>query len=167
MSTQSKEIEELRLYCRKIDSLVKSKGAKYEYCEARYKAAEVYKANGYRDFAYRQTLLAKNELHQIVKHSTKSISPDGKGFDLFELDDYCKEHDVETRENKLFWDLIFLESKDIFDSYLLYLEKDREPRDRFYYPKRDCLRKTGIVQGLQDLEDDILNILSISMPPGT
>lgn len=164
---EEKEIKELREYCRKIDTLVQQKGPKFEYCDARYKAAVIYKDNGYKDFAYRQTLLAKNELHQIVKHSTKSISPDQKGFDLFELDDYCKEHDVETAENKLFWDLLYLESQDIFDSYLLYLEKDREPKERFYYPKRDCLRKTGIVQGMQDLEDDVLNILTISMPPGT
>lgn len=164
---EEKEIKELREYCRKIDSLVKQKGPKLEYCDARYKAAVIYKDNGYKALAYRQTLLAKNELHQIVKHSTKNISPNGKGFDLFELDDYCKEHDVETAENKLFWDLLYLESQDIFDSYLLYLEKDREPKERFYYPKRDCLRKTGIVQGMQDLEDDVLNILTISMPPGT
>ena len=163
----SKEIEELRAYCRKIDDLVKKKGPKTEYCDARYKAAVIYKENGYKDFAYRQTLLAKNELYQIVKHKTKKISPDGNGYDLFELDDYCKEHEVETVENKLFWDLLYLESQDKFDSYLLYLEKDREPKERFYYPKRDCLRKTGIVQGMQDLEDDILNILTISMPPGT
>ena len=162
-----KEIEGLRVYCRRIDELVKKKGAKTEYCEARYKAAQIYLENGYKDFAFRQTLLAKNELHQIVKRSTRSISPDGKGFDLFELDDYCKEHDAETTENRLFWDLLYLESQDLFDSFMLYLERDRQPQSRYYYPRRDCLRKTGIVQGMQDLEDDVLDILSISMPPGT
>lgn len=162
-----KEIEELRAYCRRIDELVKKKGTKTEYCEARYKAAQMYLEHGYKDLAFRQTLLAKNELHQIVKRSTRSISPDGKGFDLFELDDYCKEHDAETTENRLFWDLLYLESQDLFDSFLLYLEKDRQPQDRFYLPRRDCLRKHGIIQGMQDLEDDVLDILSISMPPGT
>lgn len=162
-----KEIEDLRVYCRKIDGLVKKKGPKTEYCDARYKAAKIYLENGLKGFAFRQTLLAKNELYQIVKQSTKAISKDGKGFDLFELDDYCKEHGVETEENKLFWDLLFLEAQDKFDSYMLYLERDRQPQARFYYPKRECLRKTGIVQGLQDLEDDVLDILSISMPPGT
>jgi len=161
------EIEELREYCKKIDKLVKEKGPKREYCEARYKAAQIYLENGYKDFGFRQTLLAKNELYQIVKFSTRSISPDRKGFDLFELDDYCREHEVETAENKLFWDLLFLESKDLFDSYMLYLERKRQPQARFYYPRRECLRKTGVVQGLQDLEDDVLDILSISLPPGT
>ena len=162
-----KEIEELRVYCRKIDSLVKKNGPKTKYCEARYKAALIYKEHGLKDFAYHQTKLAKNELYQIVKSSTRSISPDHKGFDLFELDDYCKEKNLETEENKLFWDLLYLESQDLFDSFMLYLEKDRQPSSRYYYPRRDCLRKTGIVQGMQDLEDDVLDILSISMPPGT
>ena len=162
-----KEIEELRVYCRRIDELVKKKGEKTEYCEARYKAAQIYIDHGLKAFAFRQTLLAKNELYKIVKRSTRKISPDGQGFDLFELDDYCKEKEVQTKENELFWNILFLESQDIFDSYLLYLEKDREPKDRFYYPKRDCLRRTGIVQGMQDLEDNLLNILTISMPPGT
>lgn len=162
-----KEIEELRVYCRRIDELVKKKGAKTEYCEARYKAAQMYLEHDLKGFAFRQTLLAKNELHQIVKRSTRSISPDGKGFDLFELDDYCKEHDAETTENRLFWDLLYLESQDLFDSFMLYLERDRQPQSRYYYPRRDCLRKTGVVQGMQDLEDDVLDILSISLPPGT
>lgn len=162
-----KEIEELRVYCRKIDDLVKRKGEKTEYCEARYKAAQIYLEHGLKALAFRQTLLAKNELYKIVKRSTRKISPDGNGFDLFELDDYCKEKEVQTKENELFWNLLFLESQDLFDSFMLYLERDRQPQSRYYYPRRDCLRKTGIVQGMQDLEDDVLDILSISMPPGT
>ena len=161
------EIDELRAYCKEINRYVKERGPKTEYCEARYKAAQIYLDRGYKKFPFKQTMLAKNELYQIVRISTRSISSDKRGFDLFELDDYCKEHDVVTAENKLFWDILYLESKYLFDSYLLYLEKDREPRERFYYPKRECLRKTGIVQGLQDLEDDVLDILTISMPPGT
>ncbi len=163
-----KEIEQLKAYCRRIDELVAKNGAKFEYCEARFKAAKLYKDdNYYKSYWLMECKKAKNELYKIVKNQTKSISPDGKGYDLFELDDYCKEKGVVTQENQLFWDIIYLETHELFDSYLLYLEKDREPKERFYYPKRDCLRHTGIVQGMQDLEDDVLNILSISMPPGT
>ena len=55
----------------------------------------------------------------------------------------------------------------MFDSYLLYLEKDREEREKFYFPKMEQLNKHGLIQAMQDLEDDKLDILSISMPPGT
>ena len=52
-----------------------------------------------------------------------------------------------------------------FDAYLQYVEFDREPEKRFYLPRRKQL--LPIVQAMQDLEDDKLELLSISMPPGT
>lgn len=53
------------------------------------------------------------------------------------------------------------------DSYLLYLEKNREPKDKFYQPKRKQFLKLGLIQALQDMLDDKLDLLTISMPPGT
>lgn len=54
-----------------------------------------------------------------------------------------------------------------FDSYLQYLEHRRIYENRFYEPRRDCLLKIGVIQAMQDLEDDKLDILCISMPPGS
>lgn len=54
-----------------------------------------------------------------------------------------------------------------FDSYLQYLEHRRIYENRFYEPRMDCLRKIGVIQAMQDLEDDKLDILCISLPPGT
>jgi predicted phage terminase large subunit-like protein len=64
-------------------------------------------------------------------------------------------------------DIMLLEARNRnLDSYFLMLEWARPKRDRFYEPRRVCLRKSGIVKGMQDLLDDKLDILSISMPPG-
>ena len=52
-----------------------------------------------------------------------------------------------------------------FDSYIQYIEWDREPQKRFYLPRRKTLKQ--IVDALQDLADDKLDLLAISMPPGT
>lgn len=62
--------------------------------------------------------------------------------------------------------LLFLaqEHKD-FDSYLLYVEKNRDPEDRYYQPRRNKIY--WLVQKMQRLINDELDILSISMPPGT
>lgn len=62
--------------------------------------------------------------------------------------------------------ILFLaqEHKD-FDSYLLYVEKNRDPEDRYYQPRRNKIY--WLVQKMQRLIDDELDILSISMPPGT
>ena len=49
------------------------------------------------------------------------------------------------------------------DSYLQYLEINREPNERFYLPRRKVLKQA--VDALQDLADDKLDELFISMPP--
>lgn len=51
-----------------------------------------------------------------------------------------------------------------FDSYCRYLEWDREPDKRFYMPRRKQL--LPLVNAMQELEDDKLDLLAISLPPG-
>lgn len=55
-------------------------------------------------------------------------------------------------------------AKDDFDSYLLYVEWNRSPEKQFYAPRRSVLKI--VVDALQDLHDDKLDLLSISLPPG-
>lgn len=52
-----------------------------------------------------------------------------------------------------------------FDAYLLYVEFDREPSKKFYTPRRKIL--LSVVKALEDLYYGRLELLSISMPPGT
>jgi predicted phage terminase large subunit-like protein len=52
-----------------------------------------------------------------------------------------------------------------FESYLLYVEWDREPDKKFYVPRRKVMHP--VVQAMQALIDDDLDLLTISMPPGT
>lgn len=52
-----------------------------------------------------------------------------------------------------------------FDSYLLYVEWNREADKKFYPPRRMVLKQ--VVDALQDLADDKLDLLAISMPPGS
>ena len=52
-----------------------------------------------------------------------------------------------------------------FDSYMLYLEKNRKPKDRFYQPRRKQLMP--IVIQMQKLLDDELDELFVSQPPRT
>lgn len=74
---------------------------------------------------------------------------------------------MDPKWDDLYWRTLLFEAPYLFDSYLLYLEKNRINKERFYAPKRKQLNKHGLIQALQDLEDDRLDILSISMPPGT
>lgn len=68
---------------------------------------------------------------------------------------------------KLYWKAMLFEAPYKFESYLLYLEKNREKSERFYAPKMEQLNKHGLIQAMQNLEDDKYDRLCISMPPGT
>ena len=54
---------------------------------------------------------------------------------------------------------------DDFDSYIQFMEWEREPRKKFYIPRRNVLKR--VVDSLQDLNDDVLDLLAIRLPPGT
>ena len=52
-----------------------------------------------------------------------------------------------------------------FESYLLYVEWERELDKKFYAPRRKVMHP--VVEAMQGLIDDKLDLLTISMPPGT
>lgn len=52
-----------------------------------------------------------------------------------------------------------------FDSYLIALEWNRKPEQRFYLPRRKVLKQA--VDAIQELEDDKLDELFLSQPPRT
>lgn len=70
---------------------------------------------------------------------------------------------LERLNNDYRWSLL-IGAKEDFDDYALYIEQDRDPKKRFYLPRRKQL--LPVVRSLQDLMDDRLDLLSISLPPG-
>lgn len=101
--------------------------------------------------------------------------PQDKGFDAYKYsgelrsvcaammgkmktgEDVAKVYDIISRT-------YLFEAKDVFDSYCIYLEWNRAPEKKFYQPRRKVLRT--VANALQDLADDRLDLLAISMPPG-
>lgn len=54
-----------------------------------------------------------------------------------------------------------------FDSYMIFLECKRDAESQFYLPRRNILKnKLNVVQGFQDILDDKLDILTVSLPAG-
>lgn len=66
--------------------------------------------------------------------------------------------------NDTYYKSLLADAKVDFDAYCQYIERDREPRKRFYLPRRKKLLK--VVNAFQRLMDDELDILGISLPPG-
>lgn len=61
------------------------------------------------------------------------------------------------------WKTLKCEAPYKFESFLLYMEKNRVPKKKFYEPRRRTLKV--VVDDLQDLEDGKLDFLGISLPP--
>ena len=67
----------------------------------------------------------------------------------------------------IYWQYLLMEAQNQqVDSGLLYLEKNRIPKERFYEPRRDVFMHHNIIGSLQDLMDDKLDIFALSVPPG-
>ena len=64
---------------------------------------------------------------------------------------------------ELYKKTLLFDAPHFFDSYLLYLEINRKPEERFYQPRRRVLKR--VVDALQKLANDELDELFISMPP--
>ena len=103
--------------------------------------------------AYKEDIEYGKQVSARAKEIIERFVLDKTGGTIWDLDSYSQ--------------VLLAEAPHLFDSYLLYLEKDREEKEKFYFPKMIQLRKLGIIQAMQDLEDDVLDYLSISMPPGT
>ena len=80
------------------------------------------------------------------------------------LDNRWSDNDVRTLYG-LHKKVLLLAAPHHFESYLLYLENQREPEKKFYPPRRKVLKQ--VVDALQELADDKLDLLAISLPPGS
>lgn len=82
---------------------------------------------------------------------------------------YCTEQIIQNKSkdaNSLFKAVLLLEAQGLrLDSYMQYIELQREPEKRFWIPRRKQLEP--VCRAMQKLVDGELDILSISLPPGT
>lgn len=127
-------------------------------------------ARAYKDLA--RYGLQNNQVKIGLQQSTKGkkiiedIVYSQLGIDMNTLDEVCKKQNALPPELELWWQILLVEAPFLLDSYMLYLERKRDSDKKFYQPRRKCFMKIGLIQALQDILEDKLDILSISMPPG-
>lgn len=69
---------------------------------------------------------------------------------------------AEDTLNELYWNVLLWEAPHLFESFLLYMEKNRPAEEKFYEPRVNPLKQ--VVDAIQDLADDLLDELFINMP---
>ena len=89
------------------------------------------------------------------------------GGTIWDLEKYAFTNKTKYELIDKFYDVLLLEAQNkVVDSYFRYIEKNREPKERFYMPRRKQLIKIGLMDALQGMIDDKYDILCISLIPG-
>jgi hypothetical protein len=118
--------------------------------------------------AYKEDVECGKQVSARAKEIIEKFIYDLVGADSWELEKYAFENKTGYKILDKLYEVFLLEAQNMnVDSGFRYLERKREPKDRFYMPRRKQLVKIGLVEALQGMIDDKYDILCISMPPGT
>lgn len=138
-----------------VENLISQNGATMQHIEIIYGLADI-SINEKKDREYGLKLSAR------AKELLEKLIFDKVGADVWKLDEVCKANKVSVPELDFYFEILKLEAVHLLDSYALYIEKNRPPKERFYLPRRKTLKK--VVDKLQALEDDELDELFVHMP---
>lgn len=114
-----------------------------------------------KDFEYglKVSARAKELTEQFIFQST--------GGTPWDLEKYSFQNKVSYEILDKYYGILLLEAQNkVVDSAFQYLEKKREPKERFYMPRRNQFLKIGLTQALQGMIDDKYDILCVSLVPG-
>lgn len=113
----------------------------------------------------KQHLLGRNDIEALEDAFVLCVdSEDHDGNKVVRRKAHEKLKDGSQKALDLYWKTHLFDAKINFDSYLLYVEHLRKPRDQFYIPRRHYLTRLGLIQGYQDIADGKLKLLTISLP---
>lgn len=107
------------------------------------------------------------QLTERTKELIEDFCTAKTGGTIWGLEKYAFDHKTTYELINKKYEVLLLEAQNkIVDSYFQYVEKKREPKDRFYMPRRKQLIKIGLVDALQGMIDDKYDILCVSLVPG-
>nr|DAG26332.1 MAG TPA: Terminase [Bacteriophage sp.] len=89
------------------------------------------------------------------------------GGTIWDLEKYSFKEKVSYEIIEKFYSVLLIEAQNkVVDSFFRYIEHKREPKERFYMPRRKQFLKIGLMDALQGMIDDRYDILCISLIPG-
>lgn len=142
------------------ENYIKDKGKDEQVINAYVDACSV-AINGEKDIEYGLQLTKR------AKELIESFCTAKTGGTIWDLEKYAFDHKTTYELINKKYEVLLLEAQNkIVDSYFQYIEKKREPKDRFYMPRRKQLIKIGLVDALQGMIDDKYDILCVSLVPG-
>lgn len=142
------------------DNYIEQKGIDESVMNAYIEACKV-AINGEKDIQYGLQLTKRS------KGIIERFCMERTGGTIWDLEKYAFNNKTNYDLIDKFYEPVLLEAQNmIVDSYFRYLEKKREPKERFYMPRKKCFDKIGLIEALQGMLEDKYDILCISGIPG-
>lgn len=142
------------------DNYIQRKGIDEQVIDAYIEACRV-AINGEKDITY--GLQITNRSKGIVEH----FCMERTGGTIWDLEKYSFANKTHYSLTDKLYDILLLEAQNkVVDSAYRYLEKKREPKERFYMPRRKQFLKIGLMDAIQGMIDDKYDILCVSLIPG-
>lgn len=142
------------------DKYIEQHGIDEQVIDAYIEACRV-AINGEKDITY--GLQITNRSKGIVE----LFCMERTGGTIWDLEKYSFANKTHYSLTDKLYDVLLLEAQNkVVDSAYRYLEKKREPRERFYMPRRKQFLKIGLMNAIQGMIDDKYDILCVSLIPG-
>lgn len=142
------------------DNYIQRNGIDEQVIDAYIEACRV-AINGEKDITY--GLQITNRSKGIVER----FCMERTGGTIWDLEKYSFANKTHYSLTDKLYDVLLLEAQNkVVDSAYRYLEKKREPRERFYMPRRKQFLKIGLMDAIQGMIDDKYDILCVSLIPG-
>lgn len=142
------------------EKYIETNGINEQVIDAYCEAANTAFANE-KDIAYGLELSAR------CKEIIEAYCLNSSGGTIWDLEKYAFSEKVDYEIIERFHSVLLLEAQNKnVDSFFRYIERKRDPKERFYMPRRKQFLKIGLVDALQGMIDDKYDILCISLIPG-
>ena len=140
------------------ENYIQNKGIDEEIIDAYVQACTVaIKTENDRKYGLEISARAKELIEQLVAKLT--------GGTFWQLERYAQENGLSYGIVDKYYELLKLESLDLFPSFVLHMEKNRPYSKRFYQPRQKTL--SIVANDLQTLEDNPIKFQGISQPSRT
>lgn len=149
---------ELKTAVNDYERYIAENGINEDVIHAMYQAAETAMVTeGDVDYALELTKRTKSLINEYLVSIT--------GGDIWAVEEYAINSDQKVELVDKYYDILRLESYDVLESFIRYMERYRSIGKRFYQPREKTLGV--VVQDLQDLEDRKFEFYGLSLPSRT
>lgn len=145
------ELNELIQYC---ENYISTNGINEKLIKAYVDTCCLAKGNEDKDGLLKCTERTKQIINQFCKQEFDC--------DIWAIEKAYQGKGQQVEFVNTYYELLRLEARDLFESFMLYMERKRPVEERFYQPRIYPMRR--VARGIQDLVDDKLDEIFVNCP---